>query len=327
MRESGYIPGFDWVRIIGSILVAMTHCGVFMYFYNNTSQLYQLFSILIPVFFIMSGYLRERSFSRKAVYSQVLKYGTIYLAVNSLAVIYVHINAFVHFGEFSWTGLIVNMFKGFVCRCEDAYQLWFIPALLYPMLLNAFLDKKGRRIVIVISAALIIATEMIGNEALNGEIDNFLASLPLIGKIFYAYELLGMWRHLLIGTLYTTIGFDIDSWRLKPLPLILSAIPVAFLEFHTGHIVISPFLLSLTLFLVVKKLPGHFMYPYHAEISLFSGMMYFLHIFEYIFIKRFITNSIPLTVLLIIVFNLVVTVVVFHFINKGKERGTTAKVY
>lgn len=326
MRESGYIPGFDWVRIIGSILVAMTHCGVFMYFYNNTSQLYQLFSILIPVFFIMSGYLRKRSFSRKAVYSQVLKYGTIYLAINSLAVIYSHINAFVHFGEFSWTGLIVNILKGFVCRCEDAYQLWFIPALLYPMLLNAFLDKKGRRIVIVISAAFIIATEIIGNDVLEGEIERILSFLPLIGKIFYAHELLGMWRHLLIGTLYTTIGFDIDSWRLKPLPLILSAIPVAFLEFHTGHIVISPFLLSLTLFLVVKKLPGHFMYPYHAEISLFSGMMYFLHIFEYIFIKRFITNSIPLTVLLIIVFNLVVTIVVFHFINIGKERGITAKV-
>lgn len=327
MRESSYIPGFDWVRIIGSILVAMTHCGVFMYFYNNALQYYQLFSILIPVFYIMSGYLRERSFSRKAVYSQVLKYGTIYLAVNSLAVIYTHINAFVQFGEFSWTGLIVNLFKGLVCSSDYAYQLWFIPALLYPMLLNAFLDKKGRRIVIALSAALIIAKEIIGNDVLEGSIDTVLSSLPLIGKIFYTHELSRMWRHLLIGTLYTTIGFDIDSWKLKPLPLILSAIPVAFLEFHTGHIVISPLLLSLALFLVVKKVPGHFMYPYHAEISLFSGMMYFLHIFEYLFIKGFITDSIPLTVLLIIAFNLVITVVVFHFINKGKERGKTAKVY
>ena len=326
MRESSYIPGFDWVRIIGSILVAVTHCGVFMYFYNNTSQFYQLFSLLIPVFFIMSGYLRERSFSRQAVYSQVLKYGAIYLAVNSLAVIYTHINALARFGEFSWTGLIVNLFKGFVCRSDDAYQLWFIPALLYPMLLNAFLDKKGRRIVIVISAALIIAKEIIGNDVLEEEIGNVLSSLPIIGKIFYAQELSRMWRHLLAGSLYTTIGFEIDSWRLKPLALILSAIPVAFLEFHTGHIVISPFLLSIALFLIVKKLPGHFMYPYHAAISLFSGMLYFLHRFEYIFIRGFITDSISLTILLIIAFNLVVTIVVFLFINKGKERGNTAKV-
>ena len=181
MRESSYIPGFDWVRIIGSILVAVTHCGVFMYFYNNTSQFYQLFSLLIPVFFIMSGYLRERSFSRQAVYSQVLKYGAIYLAVNSLAVIYTHINALAHFGEFSWTGLIVNLFKGFVCRSDDAYQLWFIPALLYPMLLNAFLDKKGRRIVIVISATLIIAREIIGNDVLEEEIGNVLSDDAVIG--------------------------------------------------------------------------------------------------------------------------------------------------
>ena len=68
------------------------------------------------------------------------------------------------------------------------------------------------------------------------------------------------------------------------------------------------------------------MYPYHAAISLFSGMLYFLHRFEYIFIRGFITDSISLTILLIIAFNLVVTIVVFLFINKGKERGNTAKV-
>jgi len=318
MKESQFIPGFDWMRIFGSILVVLTHYGVFD---NNLAGIPPLFMMLfftVLTFFIMSGYLASAGFSRERVFKQVIKYGSIYLAISFLLVLYGRIMVcVVDGGQFKVHRLILNFLKCFVHRNQLSGQLWFILALLYPMLLNAFLDGKARRIVIAIGAVFFILNESAG-FAITGVCTRLTASFPLITKVFTASELAYVWSRLWTGLLFTTIGFDIGSWRIKPVYLLLAAVPFAALDLWVHYTGITAILLSIAFFYWLKGLPGRFLYPYHFEISMFAGLMYFLHMIEKLMLDYFVPENALVKILYTIGFNLAITIVVSYLSRRKK---------
>ena len=319
MKESQYIPGFDWMRIFGSILVVVTHYDVFTQGVTGRPLVFQLLSILVLTFFIMSGYLQSVDFSRKRVFKQVIKYGSIYLAISFLLVLYGHILAcVVDGGQFKVHRLVFSFLKCFAYRPPLSRQLWFIPALLYPMILNAFLDGKTRRIVIAISAAVFILNESVFSDAIPVLFTRLTVSFPLVTKVFSAYELNYLWERFWTGLLFTTIGFDIGTWRIKPVYLLLAAVPFMALDLFVHSTGVTAILLPIAFFYLLKRLPGRFLYPYHFEISVFAGLMYFLHMIEKLMLDHLFPEKTLVKILCTIGISLILTLVVSLLASKKK---------
>jgi hypothetical protein len=319
MKEAQFIPGFDWLRIIGSILVVVTHYAVFNQVYVDHPLVYRMLSFMIPAFFIMSGYLGSVGFSRKRVFKQVIKYGAIYLAISFLLVLYGRIMVcVVDGGQFKVHRLVINFLKCFVYHNPLSMHLWFIPALLYPMILNAFLDGKARRIVIAIGAAVVILNESAGLDTITGFFTRVTADFPLVTKMFTASELTSLWRRLWTGLLFTTIGFDIGTWRIKPVFILLAAVPFAALDLWVHYTGITAILLSIAFFYWLKGLPGRFLYPYHFEISVFAGLMYFLHMIEKLLLDYSVPGNTLVKILYTIGINLVITLVISCLYRRKK---------
>ena len=319
MKESQFIPGFDWMRIFGSILVVLTHYGVFD---NNLAGIPPLFMMLfftVLTFFIMSGYLASAGFSKERVFKQVIKYGSIYLAISFLLVLYGRIMVcVVDGGQFKVHRLIINFLKCFVYRHPLSRQLWFIPALLYPMILNAFLNGKTRRIVIAIGAAVVILNESVGIDGITGPFTRLTASFPLVTKVFTASELAYAWRRFWTGLLFTTIGFDIGTWRIKPVYLLLAAVPFAALDLWVHYTGVTAILLSIVFFYWLKGLPGRFLYPYHFEISVFAASLFFLHMIVKLMLDHLFSGNTLVKILCTIGFSLFITIVV-SFLSRRKK--------
>ncbi len=89
-------------------------------------------------------------------------------------------------------------------------------------------------------------------------------------------------------------------------------------EFFVCPLNITSVLLSVALFFWVRQLPGQFLYPYHRQISIFSVLVYFLHMFE-LWLFRFITDSTVVSFLLVIILNLVLTAVVVNVRRMTRE--------
>ena len=295
---------------------------MFAHIHDVYPTLYKLASVVIPVFFLMSGFLCARGFSKERVFRQVRRYGIIYLVIEFFVILWFRILVCQEVGYFNWPRFGVNLLKCFVCYNDRAIHLWFMPALLYPMLLNAFLDARKRKVVIAIAAAVYIFNSAGGSKAfLLPLFDSLTTACPSFGKVFSSAELLRMWGTYTVGLLYTTIGFDIADWKIKPSYYLLAAVPFAVFDLSVHYIGVAVIFLSLAFFYWVKGLPGKFMYPYHLEISLFSGAMYFLHLFEKRFIIRFITDNIVLNLLIIIAFNLFLALAISYFVRR-KDTGT-----
>ncbi len=318
MKKSNYIPGFDWVRIVGSILVVLTHHGLFAYIEESYHALYMLLSGVVPIFFIMSGYLSGRHFSRRRILKQVIKYGAVYMFIETGIVLYMHLCDRVTFGWFSWVGFIVYSLKCLIKFHPWTHQLWFIPALLYSMIINAFLKGKGRKIAIAVSALLMVFYTLVGGDYWISLYEGILGHLPLFGMVFKANEIHQIIWFFIFGFLFTTIGFELPNMDLKPVRLLAIAGPLALFELLVKYLGAARILLSVALFCGVKKLPGKFLYKYHTEISVFSGTMFFMHTLEQRFIWAFISDNRAVSILLIISTHLLLAAVV-HYVIIFKE--------
>ena len=322
MKESEYIPGFDWMRIFGSILVVVSHFNVFDQAIADHLLASRMLSVVVPVFFIMSGFLCSRGFSKERVFRQVIKYGAIFLAIQFFLVFWVHASAYARSGQGTISGLGIDLLKALFFRHYYARQLWFIPALLYPMLLNAFLDSSWkRRIVIGIAAAFYLFIQTVGAVSILQFLETYMASNPSVAKFFTPAELNRILLHFATGLLFTTIGFDIGTWKTTPIHLLVAAVPVVLFEVYVRFIGVTPILLSILFYEGIKRIPGTWMYPYHFEISVFSGAMYFLHFFGIILIKKYISMNPLIGIPLIIATNILITVAASCFVRRRRARA------
>jgi len=166
-----YYPGFDWMRIFGSILVAASHIvilplvqSIFPGFKN-----YIYFFDLILIFYMMSGVLlfhsmNRRKDPRKYVRGYVLKYALLYYAVSIAGKIW-------DFASYAAAGIAVSA-KSFLVEVvllpfvgNKQYQLWFIPPLLAGVLVTGYFfgrhrEKRGAFLVLILFAAADLAVPL-----------------------------------------------------------------------------------------------------------------------------------------------------------------------
>lgn len=68
----------------------------------------------------------------------------------------------------------------------------------------------------------------------------------------------------------------------------------------------------------LKGLPGRFLYPYHFEISVFAGSLYFLHLIVKLMLDHLFPGHTLIKILCTIVFCLFLTLVVSYLSRRKK---------
>lgn len=297
---------------MGCIIVAASHYGFFQFFTENYRTLFRGLSGVVPVFFIISGYLCGREFSVKRVLRQAYKYGVVYLIIEIGMEIIYFTKIFFKTGEIHFPGFIANVLRCFVMDNNEmgwTGQLWFLLVLTYSLILNAFFPPKSRRAVIAAVLSLRVALALFEGEAVTAFFELLLKTVPLVGRVIHVEETNWILVNFLTGLLFTTIGFDIKTWRVRPISFFLIALPFSVFGVLTHHPGIVAAFLSIAHFYWIKQLPGRFLRPYHAQISLFSVLMYFLHMLEKQIFGIFTDNAL-LSFVLVIILNLLLTALI-----------------
>ena len=319
ISKENYIPGFDWFRIVGSVLVVAAHQQFFVYFYNHINTIYNVLSAGVPVFFIISGYLCGRDYSKKSILKQALRYGIPYLLIEFGMEIYYFSKLSLITGENHFLGFMANIMRCFIIDNNEmglTGAMWFILALVYALLLNAIMTPGTRKIVIVAVILFQAVLVFLGETTVTLWFEQLLDSLPLLGYIIHAEEVHSVLNHFLTGVLFTTVGLDLRNWKIKPIVFLFAGFFIGFFEVTVCYLNLAVVFLSVALFYGVKRIPGQFLRPYHLEISTFSVSMYFLHMAEKrVFFLCGLDDAV-IGFLFIIFTNLLITLVVSKVIRK-----------
>ncbi|MBQ9083223.1 MAG: acyltransferase [Clostridia bacterium] len=309
MEQKSYIPGFDWLRLVGCTLVVMAHCGMGAFFQNIIpTWLYGLFCEVVPVFFIISGYLMYRSITTKAkpvryIMSYLWKYGGLFVVLNVIAMLIGYIEIYVKTGEWMIRSFFIHVL---ILPFYEApmYQLWFIPALLVGIIVNAFfvLKRKER----LGQALILLYTAIIMLWCLYGW---HITGIPL-------YEAITSWEHFHLidyfltrsarGILYVAMGMwsarhDEQICKLPLQKLLWPALLITVVDTavvarwgdpQRVGMTLSVSIWSFILFIGIRRLKGADLQPYHAAITIYSGTMYFLHVFQQKFFMRWTSNNV-----------------------------------
>ena len=297
MEQKNYIPGFDWVRLFGCMIVVMAHCHLFVFLQRSVPVwLYALFCEIVPIFFIMSGYLMYRSLTTKArpvsyMMKYLWKYGSTFLVLNVIGLLGDYIQIYARTGEWMMRSLLIHIL---ILPFYDApmYQLWFIPSLLAGIVVNTFfvLKKKERFgwTLILLYATVVMFWNLYGQ---------YMSIAPL-------YEVLTSWEHFYLidyflrtstqGVLYVAIGMWIAKhdeqicqlWlRRLWLPALLvtaadTAVVALWGDPRGMTFTLSVCLWSTVLFIWIRRLKSDYLQPHHKVITIYSGTMYFLHVLQ-----------------------------------------------
>lgn len=294
-----YIPGFDWVRIFGATSIAFHH----IFLSQTLKQWFPMekfrvmFGLVVPVFFLISGYLLFHSVTRKKnpyryIKNYLLKYGSIWLALHFLRYLSHYIAVYKETGIFMYKDFAFVMLT-LPVRENMLLQLWFIPPLLFGVLVNGilFLKKKeetlGTAVVSVSVIGILLATY--------GDYFCQLIGICSPGAEGWGKAVFVLITQLLQGNLFVFIGMMLAKnkekflqWNYKKriLPvLIFTAAEMLFVYFKIQNpldnaITISSLFWSVLLLYGMLKIKGQFLQRHHAAIAIYSGLTYFLHIGE-----------------------------------------------
>ena len=149
-RIKEYVPGFDCAKLLGSICIVAFHL-----FPTRTVSLPPVvssaFSGVVPLFFLMSGYLMQLSIERKDapllhLRRYLLRYGLVYFSLNFLGYIIHYLSLYMATGVFMTKDFLLVM-----CTMPlwsgPLYQLWFIPSLMLGIWcsVHAFIRHKEKQ--------------------------------------------------------------------------------------------------------------------------------------------------------------------------------------
>ena len=299
LRKESYIPGFDWVRLVGSCLVVVSHCGFFDRFIKSATTVYLLFSNLVPVFFLMAGWLiAEKLDDRDYVARYVKKYGGIYLAVCLLRIGLYVANHLLILRDLD----LLNVLKALTFlpfNCAFDLTLWFVPALIYGVLVCAMLRRRPKLMLVlcVLCAAVIVFH-------------------TLTGRFTGKYPARGIAR----GILYVYLGVRRREKTFPLWPIAAAAAILAAFELLVCCLDLAAIPLSLLVFEGILRLKGGFLYSYHRQISIFSMLNYFLHRLEQLLLNYFIPLSHLGVLLVILAANALLTAPLCSFLRRAQQR-------
>lgn len=299
-QQKEYIPGFDCAKLLGCICVAASHLLP-----EQPSSLPPVvasaFSGIVPLFFLMSGYLMKLSVERKStplphLHRYLMRYGLVYFSLNLVANIIHYARIYMQSGI-----LMINDFLLVTLTTPlwqvPLYQLWFIPSLMLGMWcgVHAFMLRKeklwGLALIPLTVVTLLFSTygvSFFGISA-SGFSYPYHAVVPL---------------HFVEGLAFVYLGMLMASRRQalsSPKAFWLPALLVLFAEdhivrhvFHIEQIstifTFSQCIFAVAIFRTILCLPGQFLRNYHRLINRFTLLIFLLHPLQIDFFRTWIPN-------------------------------------
>ncbi len=335
-KTKQYIPGFDWIKLFGSTLIAMSHAFLKSLVPSSLLPVFYLLGELVPVLFIIAGFLMARSLRRKAEPSRYLwqycgKYAAIFYIVSSAPVLFHFARLTLENGRFPLFSCLKSLALLPLEGYNSFYQLWFIFPLIAGILLfgNAFLYRKERLVWTIVLFFLPVAL-------LLGIFSNLLSFLfPSLNFLFteqLSRAILSNFLHFYEGIFYVGVGMYLEKtpdlfqkfrpifWAVS-LPLSLCVEIFILYRLPSNNFLIYPFsisqlLLSVLFFQWILSVKNDRIVPYHRTVTLYSGITYFLHVGEMTVLERIGVKNGFLQFLLSLAANLLLTALLTLIIRK-----------
>lgn len=326
IKETGrYIPGFDWVKLLGSILIVLSHFYLYGIAHKVVDvQIIALLGEVVPVFFMISGYLMYRSVTKSSkpygyVLRYILKYGSVYFVLSFFSVAGVYLQIY---QETDY--LMVKSFLVDLCTLPFHQpfmtQLWFIPPLLLGVLINApiWLKEKEKAFlwVLIPFVLSVIFFRVYGSQLPRNQALYKITQWSIFPEISYFFPQLAR------GVLFVYIGMFFAKHHkvCETIRISYFLLPFAILSFLELQLVraygsselsnlwltVSVILWSSLMFLAILRIKGDSLRKHHDFITIFSGITYFFHILEGKLMDSWIPH--PLLVFLaVVVLNSLIT--------------------
>lgn len=291
------------------------------------------FNELVPLFFMISGYLMCRKISRREnpmayVKSYLMKYLLIYYAVLCIAGLYNYLGYFSQSGVFMWKSLIVEIVLDPWYNSING-QLWFIPPLLLGIFVCSFcyVHHKEKALGVAIAAVTAIFIPIFAYSD--------TISLLLGTEAFYqnksVLDIMGFISRMLCGVLYTYLGMFVWDKKITILHLmqpwklclmVCFTIAEAWLIYHYPEhlttntaLCFSVILWSVFVFLCILEVKNKWIYEYHVPVNIFSGLTFFLHMLEFSLLGKLVDNRVIVFAITTII-NAVITWWIYRMIKK-----------
>ncbi|BCG57408.1 acyltransferase family protein [Paenibacillus sp. URB8-2] len=298
-----YYPGITIFKLAGSLIVLIAHVMLFRYFgempNGQMNYIFNAMKVIVPCFYMISGFLAYRGWSgaeNPAAY--VRKYLTRILVVYGFFCL-------IFAGEFVVPALIrggltaSNLFlqakimAAMFLLNGPFIQLWFIPPLMFGMLLAYFLFRRTslRAAAVLTLLGFLLAQTLFGT--LRAILDAITGGIPFLDTDYGGYLELFAERYLGYGLTFVTAGAFIAKYEERFLRLgarfflvpaaVLTLIETLLLmlgakwtpDYSLAFCMIPN---TVLFFYGVLRIKSRSIQAYHSTINLFSMVTFFGHI-------------------------------------------------
>lgn len=332
-----YIAGFDWVKLLGSIQIAAFHIWLYSVVIRDNMTIKKavvfLYGIVL-LFFMVSGYLMYGALLRKRnpikyMFQYVIKYACLYVLAYLLYYVPVYIQIYRNTGINMWKDMLYVILTSPV-KSNALFHLWFIPPLLCGIIIATpiFLYHKERvflRLVIPVAVLCVCLTtysdlfrqisflQVLYDSQFSGAILRVLSEVVARGILFV---FIGMW--------IAKYRISFEKWNYKRWifpAIVLTVIEEIILQYKVDNVNwidmnFSVCFWAILVFYGVLHIKGASLRKYHAEVTIFSGITYFFHIWEAELVQNMGISNRLLILLLVMAVNLFFTCL----IGKGREK-------
>lgn len=298
-----YYPGITLFKLIGSILVVLSHLEIFQFMYQPNwyvAASARILTAIVPCFYMIAGFLAYKGWSNaENSYKYVLRYLTwIILIYGLFCFIYIANSTIPQFLAIGLTPhTIINQLRNLflaVFIIGPYGQLWFIPPLIFGIIASYYFYSKKRLLTAVtlvilgfLLAQLITGTLGILIEVSIGDVFLFhIKHLRILQLLMLEYFGNGF-PFILLGIIigkheekFMQINFLKLLFFLVP-PIILECV---FLNYFVKQynnnlslLIFTPIPAGILLFYGVLHTKMRHIKTYHTPINLFTIVIYFSH--------------------------------------------------
>jgi hypothetical protein len=309
-----YYPGITIFKLVGSLLVLLDHGLFYIYIVEMPNQqmrfVINIFSVIVPCFYVIAGFLAYKGWSNaKSPRLYVRKYLTWILVVYGFfclmfIVEYILpelINKGLTFNNLFFQAKILLMT---IILNGPYMQFWFIPPLIFGILVSYWFYEKGLPRLAFIVALLGFLISQFTSGTLRGIFDLITGRITFLIPRYVEYFATFIKGYFGNGFIFVLVGvilakheerfFQLKVWTILIPAIILTNLETIFLfrfvewsiEYALAFSVLPN---TILLFYCVLHIKSQAVQIFHKAINLFSIITYFCHI---LFIKMnlFILN-------------------------------------
>lgn len=328
-----YFPGFDWVKLIGSSLVVMSHAFLDSAIVGVLGvSLLVFFNAAILNMFIISGFLMYKGLPKKQnpqkyLWSYSAKYLMLLYVISTPLYLYHFARDIVRSGSWNFGTLALDLLKAPLRGFNLFTQLWFLLPLAVGVIICGYAYLKGKQETLwkVILCLMPFTIGFIAyNKCIPGGYKLFEANYYLVINVVTLY----------LGVLFVSIGMRAAEhqeaflqwkwWKLLPLFLVV-AVAEAYIEFimprgtRANNIInMTSVYVSTVIFWGAMQIKSDVLRPYHGFVTLYSGINYFLHRAEFLALNRIGIRNEVAHFFICIILNAVAAYVIDQWMKRKK---------